>query len=886
MVAVAVLLVLATAAYACDTSALALCLPPDLSRPDETFCANFVPYRFCVTAAACTASQLYQTNLALFSARSCDAVLAAVAPTMSVRDGDLILTVSTDKTVYLQIGATMKSISSMLDDITDLTAGESSLSARLDLVANSVNAGTASQITALQSSLTEETTRAMSRETSIATITAAVSASLVSVLSSVTAQQTSLSTNAAAITLAQTSTTFEASRAKAAEATLSTSLVSLTATTSISAATLSATINANQAQANAGISSVSASHSTSIAQLSASNAQLSSANSALTMSLSTLQVNYNNLASSLSSLQVSVGTTIPQSITASTSSAQAYADTQVYKLTNCSNSGQAFSPVKQACVSPLLMLASTDNSTCNATTLGALRMVNNNSLSACTNGGWAIQSVQAYGTSPSNPGTSCADIYRKGGTTSGSYYVAAGTLPPVSVYCDQVSYGGGWTMVYATRDDAGGNDNFQQGSYASAILDKIDPGSAVKRIAYDLFLALAASTESYDEVMLAGFVSPTNISTAAYITIPFSRYSFASVGQSDFSSYLAANINRLVKDGAPQCTSLSFYSKEWNTGRTVGCSWDDYSWVAGAVEPGACAWNIEVWNEIDSQGGHVLAPAQWSANGASYASTAASSGFTAGSGIYLMFIRKNPSGAAGSTKALASTNCKALLAGGATTSGVYWITANGVLSAFPVRCDMTTYGGGWTMISSSRDDSTGDNNMKQGSRQSASITALDPGSSLKLLAYDVFKGLDSGSARYSEIMLSGFQSYTNTAPSAFITMYFGRAGDARAKADFTTFIDYGIGRDVGDGDRCTTGSFFTTEKTANRPIGLTWENYAFVGGAVPYGTCAWGLNIWNEIDNEGGHILAPANWNNAVSYSNLSGGGYANHQGVYHVWVR
>ncbi len=43
------------------------------------------------------------------------------------------------------------------------------------------------------------------------------------------------------------------------------------------------------------------------------------------------------------------------------------------------------------------------------------------------------------------------------------------------------------------------------------------------------------------------------------------------------------------------------------------------------------------------------------------------------------------------------------------------------------------------MVYASRDDSSGDNNFQSGTRQTASITALDPGSALKLAAYDVFK---------------------------------------------------------------------------------------------------------------------------------------------------
>ncbi len=53
-----------------------------------------------------------------------------------------------------------------------------------------------------------------------------------------------------------------------------------------------------------------------------------------------------------------------------------------------------------------------------------------------------------------------------------------------------------------------------------------------------------------------------------------------------------------------------------------------------------------------------------------------------GFGIYQMFVRKNWFARPGSIPSLASTNCKALLALGMPT-GIYWITANGVLAPFP-----------------------------------------------------------------------------------------------------------------------------------------------------------------------------------------------------------
>lgn len=48
-----------------------------------------------------------------------------------------------------------------------------------------------------------------------------------------------------------------------------------------------------------------------------------------------------------------------------------------------------------------------------------------------------------------SPGDSCSDILLNGGKNpkSGIYTIKKGDRPPFSVYCDQDTDGGGWTLM-------------------------------------------------------------------------------------------------------------------------------------------------------------------------------------------------------------------------------------------------------------------------------------------------------------------------------------------------------------------------------------------------------------------------------------------------------
>eukprot|EP00050_Salpingoeca_kvevrii_P021649 m.113797 g.113797 ORF g.113797 m.113797 type:complete len:737 (+) comp9429_c0_seq5:167-2377(+) len=224
-------------------------------------------------------------------------------------------------------------------------------------------------------------------------------------------------------------------------------------------------------------------------------------------------------------------------------------------------------------------------------------------------------------------------------------------------------------------------------------------------------------------------------------------------------------------------------------------------------------------------------------------------------------------------------------------SGVYFVQAGG-LPRIKVYCDMNSFGGGWTLLYSTRDSTTsGDNSFLVGNISTAVIHTIVPTTANKRFANDLFRALDAPGNKYSEIMLSGFQNSSNTGPvtsDQFVKMYFSRTGHTAFRSDFSDFVARGQGRNVLDEDRCSTGSFFSTEKSSGLPIGCSWENHAWVAGYVTPGSCAWGAEVWNEIDTQGGHLLAPSSWVCCAEHHTEQSvrAGATGNNGIHHLWIR
>jgi len=269
-------------------------------------------------------------------------------------------------------------------------------------------------------------------------------------------------------------------------------------------------------------------------------------------------------------------------------------------------------------------------------------------------------------------------VYR-GQTGDGAYWVQPiPNLPAVQVWCDMTVDSGGWTMVLINSTYNGPvrpdwntavTGNTLNGSMANG-LNGFD-----QLLGLNFWLALG-NTMRLDQ---GGGPAEVNIVHRAYYKFSFDVNNWYKLQMSD---------GRVVKGGTVPDMYAYHNGRRFSTkdkdnddcGGSCSISYGSGAWWYG------CCWAGNFWGGNGSS--HTANP-YWTSSVNDYYSWGA------------IYVKNNGSAGDGSTKEKAGQSCKKIMADKLSRgNGIYWIDPNGgdVSDAYQVYCDMTSDGGGWTMV--------------------------------------------------------------------------------------------------------------------------------------------------------------------------------------------